>query len=86
MKSMSLQPTPLFMRQVVDTPPSFFVLSVPLCSVLQASAEVGEVLLHTAPTERTNSTRLLMSNKVQYRAALQRNPSVKLGGDKRNVL
>lgn len=61
------------MRQVVDTLPSSCCLSSVLpCSVLRATAEVEEVLLHRTLTERTNSTGLLMLNKVQYTTVLQR--------------
>lgn len=69
---MSLQLTEFLMRQVVDNPPSLFMLSVLLYSVLQTTAAADEVLLHRTPTESADSTGLLMSNKVQYRTSLQR--------------
>ncbi len=82
LKSMSLQPTEFFLRQAVDASPSLFVLSELLCSVLPSSAEVGERLLYRTPTERIDSTGLLMSNKVQYRTALQRKSLCKVKANK----
>ena len=42
------------------------------CSMLQTSAEVGEVSLHRTPTEKIDGAGLLVSNKVHYRTAQQR--------------
>lgn len=82
LKSMSLQPTEFFLRRAVDTPPSLFVLSELPCSVLQGSAEAGERLLHRTPTERIDSTGLLMSYTVQYRTSLQRKSLCKVKANK----
>lgn len=82
LKSMSLQPTEFFLRQAADTPPSLFVLSELPCSVLQGSAEAGERLLHRTPTERIDSTGLLMSYTVQYRTSLQRKSLCKVKANK----
>ena len=60
------------MKQPMDTPTSLFKLSVLLSSMLQTSAEVGEVLLHRTPTERIDGAGLLVSNKVHYRTGQQR--------------
>lgn len=80
----SLQPTESLMRQVVDTPPPSFMLPADSTPVQCASSHCrgSEILLHRTPTKRTESTGLLMSNKVQNRTALQRKTLCAVRGNK----
>lgn len=71
-QSVRLQWRELFVRQVADAPPPTPRAACAAVQCVSSHCRGDELLLHWTPTVRADSTGLLMSNKVQYRTALQR--------------